>query len=428
MQKFKKRANGKGSVVNLGKGRHKPWAARIVIGKNENGIPIYYDIDTFETDLDALVCLENYHKNPTPLKIRQKKYNRIATFPKKPYPLVPVEKMTSEIHRQNKKNYTFKQVFEEMKENIFPTKEEAKLEKKTHIKTDGKLGLSNASHLESAYRQCQILYDRIYRELRISDFKSCINNPAVRRTTKIAIAKLFKHMDKYAFGEEIIDKKFSEDLSCAVVPSNNTRKPFTYDEINFLWNIQSDDFTIQFVRDFLLLTIYTGCRAEELIIILTKNVYLDRNFFVTGLKTEAGINREIPIHPRVKPIFKKYYNKNNEFLFLSLTGKKMTYSTYKRYYTNNFIITYPNLKGKTAHCGRHALETELQKLNIKQTIINAILGHKNGNVADDIYNHISLEEKIEAINLVTYEPKKLYIFNAENKRKNSKKISRLITN
>ena len=62
MKKLKKRPNGKGSAVCLGDNRYKPWTARITIGKDIKGNPIYYDIDTFETQLDTLVCLENYHK------------------------------------------------------------------------------------------------------------------------------------------------------------------------------------------------------------------------------------------------------------------------------------------------------------------------------------------------------------------------------
>ena len=420
MQKFKKRQNGTGSVVYLGDNRYKPYAARLMIGKKQNGNPIYHNINTFENDLDALVCLENWLKNPYPLKIQKRIYDQMETFTcfpstNTPYPLVPVEKLTVDIHRKDKTHYTFNQVYEEFKNAMFPNKEEAQREKDLHINTDGKFGLSNANQMRTAYNQCQILYDKIYRELRVSDFKSCINAPTVKPSTKVEMTKLFKHMDRYAFGEEIIDKKFSEDLSYTIAPAS-VRTPFTYEEIQFLWNIKSDEFAIQFVRDFLLLSIYTGCRAEELLFIYTKNIYLDKGYFVTGLKTEAGMNREVPIHPRIKHIIEKYYNKDNEFLFISVTGRRMCYSSYMQYYTKKFIVTYPNLKGKTAHCGRHSLETELQKLNVKQTIINAIIGHKNGNVPDDVYNHISLEEKIEAMNLVTYEERKLYIFNSNSNK------------
>lgn len=40
--------------------------------------------------------------------------------------------------------------------------------------------------------------------------------------------------------------------------------------------------------------------------------------------------------------------------------------------------------------------------NVKQVIINSIIGHSNENVGQDIYTHISIEEKNETIKLVTY--------------------------
>lgn len=410
----KKRKNGTGSPIYLGNCRYEPWAARIVIGKDYKGTTIYFDIDTFETELDALVCLENYHKNPYPLKIKQQKYDRIVTFSKQNYPLVPVENITAEIHRKNKKNYTFKQVFEELKECQFPTKEEIKLEKTLHIKPQNKFSYSTAHHIQTAYNQCPSLHDRIYCELKTSDYKSCINSPDVKRTVKIEMIKLFKKMDQYAYSEDIIDKKYSEDLKYNIGSKNrNRRMPFTYKEIDILWKIEeNDNFGNQFVRDFLLLSCYTGCRADELLLIYTENIHLDENYFITGLKTDAGINREIPIHKNIKSIFEKYYNKNNTFLFESKPNQRRSYNSYNQLY-QEFIKKYTELKGKTAHCGRHSLETELQKLNVKSTIINAILGHSNGNVADDVYNHISLEEKIAAINLVTYKETKLYILDTQ---------------
>ena len=44
-------------------------------------------------------------------------------------------------------------------------------------------------------------------------------------------------------------------------------------------------------------------------------------------------------------------------------------------------------------------------MNIKQVIINAILGHSNGNVGLDTYTHITLEEKKMAVNMIDYSNK-----------------------
>ena len=406
---LKRRKNGTGTVAFLGKGRYAPYAARILIGKDINGKSIYYDIDTFEEQLDALVCLENYHKNPTPLKIKQSKYDKIVFFPKVPYPLVPVDTISSSIHRKNKRNYSFKQVFDEMKENLFPTKEEMLLEKEKHIKPgNGKFALHNSLNMKTAYNHCNDLYDKIYRELRTSDFQNLLNTKSPA-TAKQCVT-LLKNMDKYAYNEDIIDKKYADTLRAvgSHIPKNK-RTPFTYDQIEYLWNIQPENKKEELVRDIFLLAIYTGCRAEELFFLYTKNIHLKKDYFVGGLKTSSGINREVPIHPTIKHIVKKYYNENNEFLFMKDNGKRLFYGDYNNYCRFDFKPKHEFLKGKTAHCGRHTLETEMQRLNIKPTIINSIIGHKNGDVGSDTYNHIPIEDKIDAIKMVTYKTGKIVI-------------------
>lgn len=419
MQKFKKRKNGTGTVAFLGDGRYEPYAARLMIGKKENGGPVWHDIDAFEEELDAIVCLENWLKDPYPLKIERKKYDLIVTitcFPKtkEPYPLVPVENKESNIHRKNKRNYTFKQVFEEMKELLFPTKEEMQLERDYHIKPEGKYAMHNASNMTTAYHNSTGLYDKIYRELTTSDFQEFLKNSGKSVNSVKQMIKLYRNMDKFAYQEDIIDKKYATDIKHSKSSSKTKREPFTHEQIKYLWNIEAADEKEQIVRDILILANYTGCRAEELFFIFIKNIHLAKDYFVGGLKTDSGIDREIPIHPLIKPIFEKYYNEDNEFLFMQKNGKRLNYGTYNNWY-QEFVNKHEFIKGKTAHCGRHALETELQRLNIKSVIINAIIGHKNGDVGSDIYNHVSLEEKLEAIRLVTFETGKIYVLNANRK-------------
>ena len=43
-------------------------------------------------------------------------------------------------------------------------------------------------------------------------------------------------------------------------------------------------------------------------------------------------------------------------------------------------------------------------------IINSIIGHSNDDVGRDIYSHVSTQEKLEAIKMVTYkESNKFYV-------------------
>lgn len=404
MKIMKKRLNGKGTVAFLGAGRNKPFAARISIGKDINGTMIYYDIDTFETELDALVCLENYHKNPTPLYIKENKYNRIVTFPQNPYPLVSVKTPNKKIIERTKKDtYTFRQLFKEFKEMKLPNASEIKLEKEKHIKPNGKFAYHYSRGMITAFNNSKELYDKVYKDLRTSDFQTFLNNCNKNYETLRIMLNLYIKLDEYALQEDIIEKSYAQHVKLNNTNiSRKVRNPFTYEQIQYLWNIKPFNYKEDFVRDMLLLTIYTGCRAEELLFIYTKNIFLNKDYFIAGIKTQAGINREIPIHPNIKSIFKKYYNSSNEFLFTMPNGSRANYDYYLYHYKYNFKDKHITLAGCTAHNGRHTLRTELEKLNIKQVIINSIIGHSNENVGQDIYTHISIDEKIEAIKLITY--------------------------
>ena len=446
MRKFKKRGNGKGSAVYLGNNRSKPFAARISIGKDINGINIYYDIGTFETELEALVCLENYHKNPSPLYIKEKKYNRIITFPPNPYPLVPVINPNQEkVEKIKKDNYTFKQLFKEFEKNKMLTKEEQQIEKIYHIRPKNKpFGRNYCRGLITAYHNSVALYDKVYKDLRASDFMEHLKKSGKGSFSQRQMVNLFQNLDKYALEEDIIDKGYAQFISLSSDDKNvkkavngkiNKDKPFTYEQIDYSWNLKlrssgtqekNKKEREQFIRDLFLMMLYAGTRVEEQLSIYTENVFLDKNYFIGGLKTNAGRNREIPIHPAVKLLYEKYYNPNNEFLFMQPNGKKIDYDYYLYHFKLNFRNLHPEIANHTAHDCRHTLRNELEKLGIRQIIINSIMGHSNENVGQDVYTHISIEEKLEAIKLVTYKEKKLYILDS-NQSKSSMDIVRLIT-
>ena len=429
--KSKKRANGKGSAIYLGENRIKPWGARITIGKDINGTPIRHFIDFFETELDALVCLENYHKEPYALYIKEDKYNRIAIFPKNPYPLVSVKDPNKELIEKIKKdNYTFKQLYEKFKEAKMLTKEEEQLEKKYHIRPDNKpFGRHYCLGMKTAFNNSKDLHDKVYKDLKASDFMKHLKECGRGKESQRQMVNLYMNLDKYALEEDIITKGYAQFITTTTSNRKEIKKAkdkkiekdrlFSYEQIEYLWNFETRSKGLkehtkkereQFIRDFWLMLLYCGCRADELLSVYTANIFLDDNYFIGGLKTEAGINRTIPIHPAVKHLYEKYYNPKNEFLFMQPNGNKMDYDYYLYHYKYNFKDLHPEVSEHTAHDARHTLRNELRKLNVKDLIINSIIGHSNDDVGEDIYSHVSIEEKLEAIKLVKYvEQKKIFI-------------------
>lgn len=374
-----KRANGTGTIVYLGKNRRRPYCVRITVGWTDKGKPIYKLLTDkngekyFATRREAEDVLNNYNKN--------KKYINL-----------------------DKQDYTFKQVYEEYSNKYFPTKEEAKIEKETHQKAKGKLGISNANNLRAAYNKCSDLYDKVYKSIKKSDFEEIINNTDGCATVIQSLPNLFRKLDNYALEYDIILKGYADLLKVTDDMYNPTQRegiPYTYQEIDKLWNYKED-----LARDITLCTVYTGARIEELLFTKIKDINIQDGYFIAGLKTSAGKGRIIPIHKDILYIIIKYYNlnKDNEFLF-TIDNKKIDYNSQFLNMYDSLMLEL-NMSEHNTHDGRKTLSTELNRVGANKICINKIIGHKNGNIGDDVYTKKSLEELKYTINLVDYKSKK----------------------
>lgn len=54
-----------------------------------------------------------------------------------------------------------------------------------------------------------------------------------------------------------------------------------------------------------LFVIYSGFRPTELTLIKNENVHLKEGNIVGGMKTKAGTDRGVPIHPKIREIVEK---------------------------------------------------------------------------------------------------------------------------
>ena len=248
-----------------------------------------------------------------------------------------------------------------------------------------------------------MIYDRMYKSLRKSDFEEIILETTGCGTVINSLANLFRKLDNYALEQDIIIKgyanliKITDDM---FLPVQYEGTPYSYKEIDTLWNNSG-----LLEADITLATIYTGARIEELLFAKISDVNLEDRYFIAGLKTNAGKRRIIPIHDDIHSVFEYYYskNRNNEFLF-TIDNKKIDYN-------KQFLKLYNDLMDKLGmqhrtHDGRKTLHSELDRMNANKVCVNKIFGHKSGNIGDDVYTKKSIEELKETINLVDYKGKK----------------------
>lgn len=346
-----KRANGEGSVYKIGGKRRKPFGARITVGWQidpETGASrqIYQSIGTFATRPEAELALNNYLQNPYDI----------------------------DSHK-----ITFAGVYDLWSAEYYET-----------LKNP-----SSARSYIAAYRYCEPIHNVRMRDLRVSHLQGVIKDADVGDATKGRIKSLFNLMYKYAMIHEIVDKDYSALFVQKIGKRNKeNRKPFTVDEIATLWKYEDLDFV-----DMILFALYSGFRPTEIVLLETSKINLEENYMIGGIKTEAGTDRTVPIHPKIKHIVESHYNPEFERLFMNERLEAMTYDQYR----GRFKRVMQRLKfDHTPHETRHTFITNGKHRKMPDAVLKTIVGHEIWDITDKVYAHYTTADLYAGIELIDY--------------------------
>lgn len=340
-----KKANGNGSVSKLSGIRRKPYIARVTLGWDEStGRQIRKTIGTYVTQKEAQKALIDYLDNPYDLDLS---------------------------------NILFKDVYEKWSKLKYP-----------------KVSHSAILGYQSAYNNVEKLHNMKIKDIKARHLQEAIDSCSKGQATKKKIKFLFGQMFAYAMQNDIITKDYSEFVDIGKASEESKREPFSNKEIELLWKHIDD---IEFI-DTILIMIYSGFRIGELLELETKNIDLVNMTMTGGLKTEAGKNRLVPIHPKIFPLIEKRYNKDNQYLIINFKGKKMKYDNY---YKEKFIpiMEQLNMKHRPHDC-RHTFATLLSNANANATAIKKMIGHESYATTEKIYTHKDIEELRKNVELI----------------------------
>ncbi|WP_294764301.1 site-specific integrase [uncultured Fusobacterium sp.] len=340
-----KKANGNGSVSKLSGIRRKPYIARVTLGWDEStGRQIRKTIGTYVTQKEAQKALIDYLDNPYDLDLS---------------------------------NILFKDVYEKWSKLKYP-----------------KVNHSAILGYQSAYNNVEKLHNMKIKDIKARHLQEAIDSCSKGQATKKKIKFLFGQMFAYAMQNDIITKDYSEFVDIGKASEESKREPFSNKEIELLWKHIDD---IEFI-DTILIMIYSGFRIGELLELETKNIDLVNMTMTGGLKTEAGKNRLVPIHPKIFPLIEKRYNKDNQYLIINFKGKKMKYDNY---YKEKFIpiMEQLNMEHRPHDC-RHTFATLLSNANANATAIKKMIGHESYATTEKIYTHKDIEELRKNVELI----------------------------
>lgn len=335
-----KNPNGYGSVTKLSGNRRRPFWVRKTIGWTEKGYPIYETIGYTASREEGNILLADFNKNPWDV---------------------------------DKAKITLQELFNLWTEKKLP-----------------KLGASNQKCLKSAYKHIKYLSDIRYKELKTFQMQESIDKCGKSYSTQSAIKNLWNHLDKFALEMDIIFKCCSELLQSDPIPQTS-RTNFTNDEIKRIWNMYEEasdsSGSFQWI-DTILIFLYSGFRISELLTMKIENVNLQEQTFKGGVKTKAGKDRIVPIHSKILPLVKDRFNPESEY-FINENGQGVSISTYRVYWSEMMRKLQMN---HTPHECRHTFESVLDSAGANRKCIDLMMGHTSKDVGNRVYNHKTLEE------------------------------------
>ena len=369
-RKYKRLPNGFGQITEI-KNRNLRNRFRVMVsdGKTELGKPIQKMLKPrayFPSYKEAYEALLEYHKNPYDLS----------------------------------KDITVEELYNEWFKDYCA---HAKVQDSTNVYV-------------TAWNYCSSLKSFLVRDIRPRHIKKVMEEGtrsedgkeiSVPLSIKPRIKMLFNLMLDYAVEYEIVDKNYSRafQISSEIVDSaKENRKShiaFTDDEMEILWkNINVPDV------DIILIQCYTGMRPQELGSINLSDVHLEENYLVGGMKTAAGKDRVIPIHPKIKPLIEqKIAQAQSDGCAKLIVSKGLEFKTkyrpltYHKYYVRyNDICKELGLDADhKPHDPRKQFITMAKKYKVDEYAIKRIVGHTISDITESVYTERNPEWLYEEI-------------------------------
>lgn len=334
---------GVGSVHMIGDGkrRRKPWRARVQAGIDFNAetgraTQKYITLGYFETETEAIAALFEYRKDPYTLEA--------ATA-------------------------TFADVFEMWKEKKYAT-----------------ISVVASKSYDSAYKNSEPLHNLKFREIRTSHLDEVMLNLPSGYKVQTRLKTFWGQLFKYAMEHDLIQKNYAEFVKTRDKDPGTKRTAIAKEDIEKIWAaIDAGDRDAEIA----MIYIYTGMRPSELLEVQKARVDLKGRMLIGGLKTEAGIDRHVPLHKCILPFMERLMQSEGEYLVMRPDTKKPTQMAYQRFKKHHWdpLMERLGLEKYTMHYTRHTCATMMREAEIAEDLRKLILGHANGDITDRYTHH-----------------------------------------
>ena len=215
--------------------------------------------------------------------------------------------------------------------------------------------------------------------------KSSINND---RT-------LMRALYKFAMERDIVSKDYSAFLQIPVVGAKYEKGTFTDSQIKQIEALaEAGDLWANTV----LMLCYTGFRINEFLGLTPFSYDRAGDYLRGGLKTAAGRDRVVPVHPKIKKYLMSWLDLGGDTIVCNQKGARLAYGWYIK---NAFdpIMQQIGAESATPHWCRHTFSSRLHASGAPELEQKRLLGHADKDVTEH-YTHTDIEQLRDAIKLL----------------------------
>lgn len=256
---------------------------------------------------------------------------------------------------------------------------------------------SSQAATRSAWLKMEPFWNRNMDEVTVMELQAVVNETAKRysKTTVTRLIGLVKGLYRFAVPRDLCRKDVGMYVETPKVKEEEHHDSFTDEEIGKMWEAASragaddaDDkpsVDVAVTVQMILTMIYSGYRIAawrphgEY---SGMKVDLDKEIFVGGVKTDAGKNRIVPIHPAILPLVK---GMDGAFL----CGKSE--SQFRR--DMKYVLEEIGVRPLTPHSCRHTFHRLLERAGVNEADRKRLMGHSlKGDITNGVYGHRGVEE------------------------------------
>ncbi len=221
-------------------------------------------------------------------------------------------------------------------------------------------------------------------EIKVTD-KSGVNKTKkagpLSMSSMTKIKAVFTQMYRYAMSNNIVDKNYATLVKIPKGAEAGTIRAFTSEEFKILeqsWQKTPGG-------DAVYALCYLGFRVTEFCQLTAESYDSAHSTLTGGIKTEAGKNRIVPVHSKIRPIVERWAAEGHDALYTDSTGKPYNKDRFTNKVWKPAIAALGLPSDLTPHSARHTCATRLAAAGARPEDIQEILGHADYSVTANTY-------------------------------------------